>query len=89
MDFNFWNSREVVTQAGCEQCGLNAIMPPVATICEQCGLKSQDHVPYPSNDQKMSLTVCFRCVLTMVLDGFQLLEFWGSADPGLGANSVA
>jgi hypothetical protein len=47
------NSGEMVTQAGCEQCGLNAIMLPVATICEQYGLKPQDHMPYPSNDQKM------------------------------------
>ena len=31
-------SREVVTQARCEQCGLNASMPPVATFGEQCGL---------------------------------------------------
>ena len=30
----------------------------------------------------MSLTECFRRVLTMVLDGFQFLEFWGSGDPG-------
>jgi hypothetical protein len=57
-------------------------MPPVASIYEQCGLKRQDHVPYPSNDQKMSLTECFRRVLTMVLDGFQFLEFWGNGDPG-------
>ena len=81
MDFNFSNSGEVVTQAGCEQCGLNAIMPPVATICEQCGLKSQDHVPYPSNDEKMSLTECFRRVLTMLVDAFRFLEFCGSEKP--------
>jgi hypothetical protein len=39
-------------------------------------------VPYPSNDQKMPLTECFRCVLTMVLDGFQFLELWGSGGQG-------
>ena len=37
-------------------------------------LKKQDHVPYPSNDQKMPLAVCFRCVLTMFLDGSKMLD---------------
>jgi hypothetical protein len=39
-------------------------------------------VPYPSNDQKNSLTECFRCVLTKVWDAFRFLQFWRSGDPG-------
>ena len=57
-----------------EQWGLRRNRPqPPRTV----GLKIHNHVPHPSNDQKMSLTTCFGRVLTMVLDGFQFREFWG------------
>ena len=57
-------------------------MDPSADNLRTVLLKMTNHVPHPSNDQKMSLTTCFGCDLTMVLDGVQFLESWGSGDPG-------
>ena len=62
-----------------EQWGLRRNRPqPPRTV----GLKIHNHVPHPSNDQKMPLTICFGCVLTMVLDRFQFREFWGRVREG-------
>ena len=81
MNLNCWNSQKVVTKAACEQCGLNAIRPPVEIICEQCGSKLPVHVSYPSNNQKPSIMECFRHVLTKVLDALQFMDFCGSGGP--------
>ena len=40
-------------------------------------LKRTDHVPHPSNDQKVLQTIRFRNVSMMVLDGLRFLEFIG------------
>ena len=39
-------------------------------------------MPHPTNDQNVLPGTRFGHVLTMVLDGFQFLEFWRSGDPG-------
>ena len=61
---------KVVAQAGCEQCGLNA-MPPVATICEKCGLNSGNIMCFhPSNGQKtVASGAVFDVFLRWSLDG--------------------
>ena len=51
-----------------------------------------NHVPHPSNDQKMSKTIRFRLVLTMVLDWVQFLDFLNlglSPNLYIFANSIA
>ena len=67
---------------------------PLRPVCLEINLlykqdpRGGDHVPHPSNGQKMSLTMRFRYVLPMVWDGVRFLDFWeGGATSIQGAGS--